>query len=274
MLFRSWLFDMTNYLTATGVDDQVVGIRIAASYLEKEAAAAWREKAMLANPPHGCPFSHWDAFRAWLMDTNLPPEIRKRARKTFQRCRQGASETTLAYATRFRSLRALVHPEPTDEDSLNYFVDGLPPRLRQEVTRDAPATYEEAMASALRLAEVYGTDQRDGHRGGMGRTGGRSGQSRYSGYSGREVTPMELGVMQHAPRGRGRGRSRGRGGRGGGRGGNNGGNNGGTSRRRGGLPREADGLDPQELRRHLDNGLCFRCHQPGHQTRDCRGPGA
>ena len=96
-----------------------------------------------------------------------------------------------------------------------------------------------------------------------------SSDRRYQGYGGSDATPMELGMMQGNPRGSsnrgGRGPARGGGARGGGggRGAGRGSDN------RGRLPREDQDMDPAAIQRHMDQGLCFRCHQRRHYTRDC-----
>jgi uncharacterized membrane protein YgcG len=77
----------------------------------------------------------------------------------------------------------------------------------------------------------------------------------------------KIGKRNRSSRGRGRGRGRGSGNNGGRGGGNNGGR--GQTSGRDDFNTLAKAMTPEELKRHMDEGLCFKCHKKGHRLFQC-----
>jgi hypothetical protein len=233
-----WFFGIEIWLQACGVTVTRVACAATATRFGKHALRWWQDKKIANDNP----YDDWELFKCDLKAYLLPQELLVKARKELYRTYQYHNESTLNYVTRFRAKKARV-PDLSPAEELYVFCNGLVKRLQQEVARDAPATLDEAIKVALRLANVYELDPRGDRGMGRGhRNEGPARSSRFSSaYSG--PVPMELGMMRGNNRGRRQPKNNNR-----------------------GLQ-----MPPAELKRHLDNKLCFRCHKPGHQARQCKG---
>jgi hypothetical protein len=260
-----WLFSAEIWLQACSVTAATVACAATATRFGAHALRWWQHATMKAQAEgRAHPYTSWETFKRDLKDFLLPPELTAKARKEFYKLYQRSGETTLNFVTRFRAAKARVETLAPHEE-LHVFVTALPPKLRMEVERDAPGDLDTAIKLALRLANVYEMDNRRPSNHGMGR--GRLGDETpryYNGYQGDNgrgydgAAPMELGMVTSPGNKSGNMRP------------NNGANRdngrGNGSNRRSGPP---PNMAADNVRRHLERRLCFRCHRPGHRAVNC-----
>lgn len=265
-----WLFSAELWLKASGVTQTAVACAATATRFQKHALRWWQDemrKALIKGLSD--PYTDWDEFKKDLKNFLMPPELIAKARKELYRIYQRPGESTLNYVTRYRAQKARVEDLAPHEE-LHVFVTGLPHKLRMEVERDDPKDVDTAIKTALRLANVYELDPRRSDNRGMGRGRQNPGSGRYFGStsSGRSFngpTPMELGMVSSGrnrmPKSNGnrssRDTQRNRNTR----------SNQGQGRRT--QQRTAPEMSAEEVQRHINNRLCFRCHQPGHRAFRC-----
>jgi hypothetical protein len=259
--------------------DERTVVAWAGSYLTKDAQAWWQQPTVRAG------VSTWALFEAAFRARFAPVEQAQSARVRLAALRQGSGADSLStYIARFQAELEFA-PDMAEADRMHRFAEGLRLSLMREILRVQPAAMTLAQmieraitadAMETMLVRHGAPTQRRGVAGSSGLTSGAHGgpvtlaaaeahdsnvHEHADGASadGSRLDRIEASLAA-VTAALGAGQSS-RGGRGGrrqapGRGGSRGGE--------GSMSRE-------DRRRHMDLGLCFRCHQAGHRVADCPG---
>lgn len=143
-LASTWIFEMENYLDACAVVEEQ-RITVATSYL-KDAALLWW-KSQVGRP--GAPLT-WLAFKTALAGRFQPLAASKTARAELHALRQGNMSLS-DYCTKFYNLLNLI-PDMADADQVDAFVRGLRSDLaRLQVGMQSPQTVNAAMTAATQI---------------------------------------------------------------------------------------------------------------------------
>jgi hypothetical protein len=260
---ESWLEDMGEYLSATGLGlkDWVVA---AATYLGPEVRDAWRlERAALEEEGKQI---HWSMFCRVLKQRWGSPDEAQRARVALDSLVMGKG-TVHAYVLEFDRLSLKV--KQTEEDKLYRFRKGLRPDLLRHVTIDPNAgqpwrTYAQQRKYALTYANALAATadaalKRLAPQMLVDPAAGETAAARHGGH---EVRPAKK------PR-------TAKGGRGGGRGAGAGGRGGGAAPRDGMLTYTVGQQQFSRPRAEVSGqpaDRCTHCFQAGHRAAKCPNP--
>ena len=206
------------------------------------------------------------AFEAALRSRFQPVNSAQTARLALDALRQGARQSVADYISSFRRLLVSV-PTMSEEDRVHRFVQGLRGSVQQHLIVQGVSTLDAAISMAARVGSL---GQFAAASGAAAAANGDAMDLAALGFDGIEgleqdtdsagdtpVTRAELQKMQQqllaAVQHRGSNNTAkrapsGRGGRG---------------------PLRVPGLSAQQVREHMDNGLCFVCGQSGHRKFDC-----
>ena len=92
-------------------------------------------------------FASWDEFKKELKESFQPPHYQQYLRTQLKHLRQ--TGTVQEYASQFRNVVSQIdNMGPLDQ--VAYFIDGLKPATRMEVSYQAPETFEDAWKLAIR----------------------------------------------------------------------------------------------------------------------------
>jgi len=206
------------------------------------------------------------AFEQALRARFQPVNSAQTARLALDSLRQGAKQSAADYISAFRRLLVSV-PDMSEADKVHRFVQGLRPREQQQLIVHGVNTLDAAISMAARVGSlgVYAAAAGYSHGSGNGNAMDVSALGLHAMESdppddgdddaAAPVTRGELRELLNAMQQQ--------------RAGNRGGKRPPFGRdRRAGPPRVA-GLSEQEVRRRLDERLCFTCGQADHRKSDC-----
>jgi hypothetical protein len=287
---EQWLAEVERYFLAAGVDERPGAGRVLfASTFLKESASAWLNSLWPEDErEHGLRNCTWAEFKEKFRARYRPLAAERTARMVLRTLKQRSR--VAGYSDAFLKQSQLL-PNMDEADKVAAYVDGLLPKIAEEVDRDDPTSLVEAMNLAQRaeirqasrnMARNSSAFHRSYNYGGSShapafysRSGGSSSGSASTGGG----DPMDLSAL--APEGDGeevshsesdedqRGNERlhavqHRGG----------------SRRDRPAPRRGVARVPDLSRDEFDRlsreGKCFQCRQTGHLARNCprnNGPG-
>ena len=251
----------------------------AGSYLTKDAQAWWQQTAVRSNA------QTWALFEAAVRSRFAPVEQAQSARVRLAALRQGSGADSLSvYIARFQAELEFA-PDMAEADRLHRFVEGLRVSLMREVLRVRPAalTLAQMIERAIAAEAVEAMLARHGAP--AHRRGGAGSATPAAGAHGGPVTlaavDAEDGDADGAPASADTDDTRlgrmeatlaaltavleSKGSRRGGRGGK------GKSGAQGSGSKKEGTMSAEERRRHMEQGLCFRCHQAGHRAVGCPG---
>jgi Retrotransposon gag protein/Chromo (CHRromatin Organisation MOdifier) domain/gag-polyprotein putative aspartyl protease/Zinc knuckle len=173
-----WLLQVHNLFLAQGIEDEPTRIYYAATGFE-DASLHWylNRVAAAGNAPA---FADWTAFATALRTSFQPPNHQQYLRQQLRTLKQIGS--VQEYGMKFRNLIGQT-TGMGDLDQVAYFIEGLKPATKMEVSYQAPDNLEDAW----KLAIKYDTAMF-----GLGKPKGSSYQHSYSSSSHDTSTPMEL----------------------------------------------------------------------------------
>src|SRR3954469_23916777 len=136
-----WIFQMQQYLLATGIKNDEQAVYLATNLLRGDAATWWRHHfKRITNDGDALP--NWKQFEGLLSRKFKPVNTTKVARDTLARLRQTSS--VKAYNAAFTST-ILEIPNISEEEMVDRYVRGLKEKVRVEVELREPTDLEEAM---------------------------------------------------------------------------------------------------------------------------------
>lgn len=240
-----WLRTVQNWLQVQGVTHPHYQILHTVNLFGTVPMTWWNSLAPNAGD---MPFNTWDEFvrnlKLAFPNSALEAEARMQLYTMRQRNGQGFMEF-LAYflgvAGRITDLGAA--------EKYNCLLFAVLPKLREELMRVQPATFEAAVAVCARMAAISGFSRLASS--GMGQSK-LNGAKHRGGSQG--ATPMELDALR-AGTSRERDKVRGR-----------------RGQQKRGYQQPSPptyGLSPAEIVTHKAEGRCFKCHQKGHRARFC-----
>ena len=206
----------------------------------------------------------FSAFEAALRSRFQPVNSAQTARLALDALRQGARQSVADYISAFRRLLVSV-PTMSEEERVHRFVQGLRGSVQQHLIVQGVSTLDAAISMAARVgslgqfaaasgaAAAVNGDAMDLASLGLDDIEGLEQDTDLAGDT--PVTRAELQKMQQQLLAAVQHRS-------------------GTAKRapfgRGGrAPPRVPGLSAQQVREHMDSGLCFVCGQSGHRKFDC-----
>src|SRR5437763_5618307 len=234
----AWLLQVQTIFQAQGINGDTTQINYAATGLEAAALHWYLNRVMAAGDQ--APFANWDAFATAIRQAFQPPNYQHHLRQQLKRLKQIGS--VQEYGSRFRNIVGQIE-NMNEIDKVTYFVEGLKPATRMEVAYQAPNTFDEAWALAIRFdTAMFGTNRPFSNK--LQHQNQRFTPQPQKGNRGPE--PMELDY-----------------------GNNNNYNNNNYNNNYDGkfVPME---LDRFETPRKSQRGNCFKCGNSGHYARDCR----
>jgi hypothetical protein len=244
----TWLLTVEAYLHGCNTPRERWPV-VASTYL-KGSGLDWYHAWIVAR--NGAPTA-WEDFKAAICQRFRPVDSNRIGRTQLMELRMRASDRgrgILQYVDRFNQLVNQV-TDITENEKFTYFNQGLTPELQRllipltdvnNVTQAISMVIRYEMLATPRAPQEYGTRPYQYQR---ASTAGQSAwTSRNSGDNSTAVTPMELGSLSsespaeeepneqlHAMRN--------------------------------------ERLTPEQMEQHRRLGLCFRCHQQGHVSRQC-----
>jgi len=167
-----WLFQVDSWLQAGRVQHELEKVVLATGLLRGPALAWWRTKRQQPGSP-----TDWASLQeAMLANFQLINPV-ETFRDQLQDLKQ--TSTVLDYATTFRNITVNL-PTMTDEEMKFRFIHGLKQTTKEQVRMSNPATFEEAVQTAVRFDAIYRPSNRLGSYG----------------YA-HEPVPMELDSIGH-----------------------------------------------------------------------------
>ena len=241
-----WLFQFNQY----GDINQVPSgnrAKLAATYLEGNAATWWRNLVMQSDDRTGDGIS-WFDFQQGLISMFKPVNAKKIARDKLASLKQTNSVTK--YNFDFTQLCLEIN-DINESEKLDKYVRGLKDKIRVEVELAEPTTLAQAMSKAQRIDNITYQTYISQH--------GQHGGHNFSGYS--DSNAMDLSAIGEVNAISSR----------------NGKSNTKTYRcnelqKRGKQFTPAQRLSQEEFKYCQANKLCLRCKEPGHVARYCTKP--
>ena len=151
----AWLLQVQTIFQAQGINGDTTQINYAATGLEAAALHWYLNRVMAAGDQ--APFANWDAFATAIRQAFQPPNYQHHLRQQLKRLKQIGS--VQEYGSRFRNIVGQIE-NMNEIDKVTYFVEGRKPATRMEVAYQAPNTFDEAWALAIRFdTAMFGTNR-------------------------------------------------------------------------------------------------------------------
>lgn len=144
-----WLFEMLQYLNASGVPENQ-RVRIAAPSLKGVALQWWRNQSRLGSGIN--PIQTWEQFAAALTARFQPIASSRSARVQVRALRQGQMSVS-EYASKFQALTSLI-TDMSEADQMEFFILGLRSSLVRDVEIQTPINLEDAIQKAQRIEAI------------------------------------------------------------------------------------------------------------------------
>jgi hypothetical protein len=228
-----WLFQFNQYADVTQVPEENK-VKLAATYLEGNAATWWRNMVMQSEDGTG-DYITWDEFQHGLISIFKPVNSKKMARDKLAILKQ--TNSVAKYNFDFTQL-CLEIRDISESEKLDKYVRGLKDKIRIEVELTEPHTLMQAMSKAQRIDNIT-----------FQSTFSHSNSNAYGRNTSikREHVAMDLSAIQS--------------------------NNYSNKGRSSGKPSNpVQKLSQDEFTYCQKNRLCLRCKEPGHVARYCNKP--
>jgi hypothetical protein len=143
----TWMLQVQNLFNAQGIKDEQKKIYYAATGFEDAALHWYLNKVAAAKAgDEDNAFADWATFATELRQAFQPPNYQQHLRQQLKNLKQVRS--VQEYSSQFRNLVGQTE-EMGEQDKIAYFIDGLKPSTKMEVSYRAPQTFEEAWKSAI-----------------------------------------------------------------------------------------------------------------------------
>ena len=222
----SWLFSVHLYFEASGTPDNQK-VSLTATFLRGSASLWWHSICKGVEAGNRTAVTTWAAFQEEFKATFSPVDATKLARDQLRTLQQVKS--VAEYTDKFRTV-VLQIDDISPPETLDRFVAGLKPHIRERVEIEDPKDIFKAMHIAQRMDSIHSRRS----------SIPQPSQSPASGTTPHAVTdsatPMELGAMRPQS---------------------------GNQRR---FPKK---LGPGDRQRFKDQDRCFRCREIGHWHGEC-----
>ena len=150
----TWMLQVQNLFLAQGIEDDQQKIHYAATGFEDAALHWYLNKAKAAGEDQPA-FEDWGEFATALRTGFQPPNYQQYLRLQLRKLRQIGS--VHEYGAQFRNIMGQIDGMG-DLDQVTYFIDGLKPATKMEISYQAPETFEEAWALAIKYDNaMYGS---------------------------------------------------------------------------------------------------------------------
>jgi Retrotransposon gag protein. len=144
----TWMLQVQNLFAAQGIEDEQKKICYAATGFEDAALHWYLNKVATANAAHeDHAFDEWKDFATNLRQAFQPPNYQQHLRQQLRNLRQYTS--VQEYASRFRNIMGQITGMGED-DQIAYFIEGLKPSTKMEVSYRSPGTFEETWEMAVK----------------------------------------------------------------------------------------------------------------------------
>jgi len=144
----TWMLQVQNVFKAQGIEDEQKRICYAATGFEDAALQWYLNKVAAANDEEEeNTFEDWNTFADELKNSFQPPNYQQYLRRQLKSLRQ--TNSVQEYASQFRNIMGQV-TDMGEPDKIGYFIDGLKPATRMEVSYRSPETFEEAWQAAIK----------------------------------------------------------------------------------------------------------------------------
>ena len=140
----TWLFEMEQYQTASGITEDNQRIILALSYLKESASQWWLS---ICNSPLTKPTT-WENFKTTMRARFQPLAASRTARANLRNLRQG-HKTVSEYSNTFLRQMQLIN-DMSEVDKIEHFVMGLQSAVANQVELKDPQTLTDAMNWAQR----------------------------------------------------------------------------------------------------------------------------
>jgi hypothetical protein len=144
-----WLFQFNQYADISQIAEEHK-VKLAATYLEGNAATWWRNMVMQSEDGTG-DYITWEEFQHGLVSIFKPVNSRKIARDRLAALRQ--TNSVAKYNFDFTQL-CLEIKDISESEKLDKYVRGLKDKIRMEVELAEPRTLMEAMSKAQRIDNI------------------------------------------------------------------------------------------------------------------------
>src|SRR5579884_4246575 len=147
-----WIMQTKTVFLAQGITDEKTQVQYAATSFT-DAALHWYLNRCKANND-ATPFENWDTFVTALQEAFQPPHYQQHLRRQLRLLRQTGSVQD--YGTKFRNIVGQI-TDMSALDQITYFIEGLKPATKMEISYQAPETLEDAWKLAIRYdTAMYG----------------------------------------------------------------------------------------------------------------------
>jgi hypothetical protein len=123
----TWLFQIEQYLEASGVHDEQQRIVVAVSYFRELASQWWVNRVSVLQ---NAPTQYWDEFKEAVQQRFQPISASRTARAELRSLRQN-SKSVSEYQSEFYRIIQLIN-NMSEEDQIENFVFGLKPAIWNE----------------------------------------------------------------------------------------------------------------------------------------------
>ena len=229
----TWMLQCQNIFQAQGIANEQQRIYYAATGFEGAALHWYLNRVQVAQANNNADvFNDWTAFATALRTAFQPPNHQQYLRQQLKQLHQ--TGTVQEYGMAFRNLLGQID-DMAEADKIAYFVEGMKPATRMEVSYRSPATFEEAWTTAVKYdLAMYGVGKQSARRNEQQKP--KSFSKSNSSQNRRPYIPAPMY----------------------------------TSDNRQTVPMELDQLDERKKQEMMKKGLCFKCGRSGHRARDCK----
>lgn len=205
-------------------------ISAAATFLVGNAMRWWRTHQEAVETQDATAITTWEQFSKLLKSFFEPKNAEEQARIALRYLKQEGSVRKYVY--QFNSL-SLQLPNMHPADKISFFISNLSPPIRTHLRIQSPASLQDAMAIAEKLDHTFEMPRRDDNRNKRNFQGNnRQFQQQNRNYNGNYKRPRPVTSVQYV--------------------------------------NTIVGMSDEEHARHMKEGLCFKCHNKGHRSKQCR----